>query len=202
MHLCLLNSVNTVLLAHASPSSIPCLALQWVIELDSTTPEKFSHHVIVRVPGHAFPDNAAVGRFVAFVTRRPEVAQRLMVAKTAAGAAAQAAAAAAAAAAVGDGNREASADAGASVQHNMAGAAAVEAVAAGQATAAEGAAPAQQDAGGHDAHRRARVGELVCIVDPAVYTKNRHFRLVWSSKGGKVATLEPTGRFAMCAAEQ
>jgi hypothetical protein len=34
------------------------------------------------------------------------------------------------------------------------------------------------------------------IVDTAVYTKNRHFRVLWSSKGGKAAVLAPTGRHA------
>lgn len=34
------------------------------------------------------------------------------------------------------------------------------------------------------------------IVDTAVYTKNRHFRVLWASKGGKAAVLAPTGRHA------
>ncbi|WPT14083.1 DNA-directed primase/polymerase protein [Picochlorum sp. SENEW3] len=35
------------------------------------------------------------------------------------------------------------------------------------------------------------------FVDTAVYTKNRHFRLVYSCKGGRKASLMPTHRFAM-----
>ena len=35
------------------------------------------------------------------------------------------------------------------------------------------------------------------FVDTAVYTKNRHFRLAYSCKGGKAAVLMPTGRYAM-----
>ncbi|KAK9830391.1 hypothetical protein WJX72_011482 [[Myrmecia] bisecta] len=35
-----------------------------VLELDSTTPAKFSRHLIVRLPGHAFQNNMHVGTFV------------------------------------------------------------------------------------------------------------------------------------------
>lgn len=38
--------------------------------LDSTTAEKFSRHVVVHVPGHAFRTNADAGRFVLRVLRR------------------------------------------------------------------------------------------------------------------------------------
>ena len=34
------------------------------------------------------------------------------------------------------------------------------------------------------------------VADTAVYTKNRHFRVLLSSKGGKNVDLEPTGRYA------
>lgn len=34
------------------------------------------------------------------------------------------------------------------------------------------------------------------IVDCAVYTRNRHFRLLGSSKAGKAAVLLPSGRYA------
>ena len=38
-----------------------CAATQWVVELDSSTEEKFSRHLIIRTPGHAFADNIAAG---------------------------------------------------------------------------------------------------------------------------------------------
>lgn len=34
------------------------------------------------------------------------------------------------------------------------------------------------------------------VADTAVYTKNRHFRVLWSSKGGKNVSLEPTSRYS------
>jgi hypothetical protein len=43
-------------------------------------------------------------------------------------------------------------------------------------------------------------GARVCFVDGAVYSKNRHFRLLGSCKGGKCAVLQPTQRYAMSAA--
>jgi hypothetical protein len=38
---------------------------------------------------------------------------------------------------------------------------------------------------------------LVCVVDRAVYTRNRHFRMAWSCKFGKTAVLTPTDRYVM-----
>lgn len=40
------------------------------------------------------------------------------------------------------------------------------------------------------------VAPRTCFVDTAVYTRNRHFRLAYSCKGGKTAILRPTNRFA------
>lgn len=40
-------------------------------------------------------------------------------------------------------------------------------------------------------------GKDTYFVDTAVYTKNRHFRLVYSCKGGRKVSLMPTHRFAM-----
>ncbi|GIL66172.1 hypothetical protein Vafri_19775, partial [Volvox africanus] len=40
-------------------------------------------------------------------------------------------------------------------------------------------------------------GATACIVDPAVYSRERHFRMIWCSKGGKAAVLRPTGRYIM-----
>jgi hypothetical protein len=38
-----------------------------VYELDSSTPTKFSRHLTLRLPGHAFANNHAMGKFVAQV---------------------------------------------------------------------------------------------------------------------------------------
>jgi len=94
-----------------------------VYELDSSTSEKFSRHVIVRIPGHAFFHNLAMGHFVAQVIAA--AGTELDVLKN----------------------------------------------------------PPPSE-------------ERVSFVDTAVYTKNRHFRLVYSSKGGKTASLQPTERYA------
>jgi len=51
---------KSVVVAHSC--FIPLL-LQWILELDSSTPEKFSRHLLVRVPGWAFPDQHSSGSF-------------------------------------------------------------------------------------------------------------------------------------------
>ncbi|XP_077247420.1 DNA primase isoform X2 [Tasmannia lanceolata] len=43
---------------------------EWIIELDSSTEEKFSRHLIIRIPETAFKDNLHVGAFVAEVCSR------------------------------------------------------------------------------------------------------------------------------------
>ncbi|XP_029119888.1 uncharacterized protein [Elaeis guineensis] len=40
---------------------------EWVVELDSSTKEKFSRHLIIRIPKTAFKDNSHVGAFVSEV---------------------------------------------------------------------------------------------------------------------------------------
>ena len=45
------------------------LDLRCVYELDSSTPAKFSRHLTLRLPGHAFANNHAMGKFVAQVGR-------------------------------------------------------------------------------------------------------------------------------------
>ena len=40
------------------------MAPEWVVELDSSTPAKFSRHLLVRVPGAAFASNFHAGAFV------------------------------------------------------------------------------------------------------------------------------------------
>ncbi|XVE64290.1 hypothetical protein DITRI_Ditri07aG0089000 [Diplodiscus trichospermus] len=42
----------------------------WVVELDSSTEEKFSRHLIMRIPKTAFKDNSHVGAFVAEICTR------------------------------------------------------------------------------------------------------------------------------------
>ncbi|CAN1755315.1 DNA-directed primase/polymerase protein [Linum perenne] len=42
----------------------------WVVELDSSTTEKFSRHLIIRIPKAAFKDNSHVGSFVSEVCSR------------------------------------------------------------------------------------------------------------------------------------
>lgn len=48
-----------------------------MIELSSDTDEKFSRHLIIRLPGHAFEDNASVGSFINRIMARPEVCSYL-----------------------------------------------------------------------------------------------------------------------------
>lgn len=40
---------------------------EWILELDSSTEDKFSRHLIIRIPGTAFKDNSHAGAFVAEV---------------------------------------------------------------------------------------------------------------------------------------
>ena len=47
------------------------------LETDSTTPAKFSRHLLVRVPGVAFVDNRAAGAFVARLLAFPEVCKHV-----------------------------------------------------------------------------------------------------------------------------
>lgn len=94
-----------------------------VYELDSSSPTKFSRHIIFNIPGYAFANNAAAGQFVAQVL----------------------------------------------------------ATAGSDLDVAKGLSPETQ---------------LVSFVDSAVYSRNRHFRMVYSCKGGKSAVLRPTDRFA------
>lgn len=43
----------------------------WIIELDSSTPAKFSRHLVIRVPGAAFQSNFHVGAFVRDLCEAP-----------------------------------------------------------------------------------------------------------------------------------
>ncbi|XP_010261356.1 PREDICTED: DNA-directed primase/polymerase protein isoform X3 [Nelumbo nucifera] len=43
---------------------------EWIIELDSSTEEKFSRHLIIRIPKTAFKDNLHAGAFVAEICSR------------------------------------------------------------------------------------------------------------------------------------
>ncbi|MCL7042985.1 hypothetical protein MKW94_021433, partial [Papaver nudicaule] len=44
--------------------------LDWIVELDSSTKEKFSRHLIIRIPETAFKDNSHAGAFVAEICSR------------------------------------------------------------------------------------------------------------------------------------
>ena len=44
----------------------------WVIELDSSTPAKFSRHLIIQIPGMAFQSNFHVGAFVKDLCEAPQ----------------------------------------------------------------------------------------------------------------------------------
>ncbi|EEE67132.1 hypothetical protein OsJ_24177 [Oryza sativa Japonica Group] len=43
---------------------------EWIIELDSSTEEKFSRHLIIRIPKTAFKDNSHVGAFISEICSR------------------------------------------------------------------------------------------------------------------------------------
>ncbi|KAI5062827.1 hypothetical protein GOP47_0021374 [Adiantum capillus-veneris] len=105
----------------------------WTVELDSTTEEKFSRHVIIRVPNVAFKDNSHVGAFVT------ELCSRL--------------------------DRQRQSDEDISRLYVLKG-------------------QSRQDC-------RSQL-----FLDQAVYSRNRSFRLPFSSKAGKTARLIPTGRFS------
>lgn len=90
-----------------------------VYELDSSTPSKFSRHLIIKLPGYAFYNNIAAGHFAAQVV----------------------------------------------------------------------------EAAGNQIHVEKDEAKIP-FVDIAVYTRNRHFRLPFSCKGGKTAVLRPTQRYA------
>ncbi|WOL06285.1 DNA-directed primase/polymerase protein isoform X2 [Canna indica] len=102
----------------------------WIIELDSSTTEKFSRHVIIRIPNIAFKDNSHVGAFVF------EVCSRI------------------------------SSQRGSNSQLGK------------LYIAKDSTSP-----------------DLQLFLDSAVYTRNRCFRLAFSSKAGKNSFLLPTGRF-------
>ncbi|KAF8413231.1 hypothetical protein HHK36_001207 [Tetracentron sinense] len=44
--------------------------LEWIVELDSSTEEKFSRHLIIRIPETAFKDNSHAGAFIAEICSR------------------------------------------------------------------------------------------------------------------------------------
>ena len=44
----------------------------WIIELDSSTPAKFSRHLVIRVPSAAFQSNSHVGAFVKDLCKAPQ----------------------------------------------------------------------------------------------------------------------------------
>ncbi|KAK9846112.1 hypothetical protein WJX84_012061, partial [Apatococcus fuscideae] len=99
----------------------------WILELDSSTAVKFSRHVILQIPGHAFASCYMISRFVTAILASPEAQSLMLIKEAAAGSAAR---------------------------------------------------------------------SFASLVDTAVYTKNRHFRMLGCSKGGKSAMLLPHPRYA------
>ncbi|KAL6611294.1 hypothetical protein ACP70R_039222 [Stipagrostis hirtigluma subsp. patula] len=104
----------------------------WITELDSSTEEKFSRHVTIRIPKTAFKDNSHVGAFIS------EVCSRI----------------------------------------------------------------ASQRSANPDLDKLYITKDSSCtgpldhlFMDTAVYSRNRCFRLAFSSKSGKRSILVPTGRF-------
>lgn len=58
-------SCTALMHAHGAQNKFQLeLEESWVLELDSSSPKKFSRHVIVRIPGAAFQNNFHVGAFV------------------------------------------------------------------------------------------------------------------------------------------
>ncbi|KAH7403973.1 hypothetical protein KP509_15G003100 [Ceratopteris richardii] len=104
----------------------------WTVELDSTTEEKFSRHLIVRIPNIAFKDNSHVGSFVA------ELCSKLA--------------------------RQRENDESINSLYVLKG-----------------------QSCGESSYR--------LFIDQAVYTRNRSFRLPFSSKAGKTTRLVSSGRF-------
>ncbi|XP_074573430.1 uncharacterized protein LOC141829831 [Curcuma longa] len=102
----------------------------WIIELDSSTPVKFSRHVIIRIPKVAFKDNLHVGAFVM------EMCSRI--------------------------------------------------------TSQRGSVPQVDKL---HVKKDASSSDLQLFLDNAVYSRNRCFRLAFSSKSGKNSFLLPTERF-------
>ncbi|KAF7013944.1 unnamed protein product [Triticum aestivum] len=104
---------------------------EWIIELDSSNEEKFSRHLIIRIPKTAFKDNSHVGAFIS------EICSRIAAQRAA--------------------------------NPNLDKL---------YITKDSGAEPVDQ-----------------LFVDTAVYSRNRCFRLAFSSKSGKKSFLVATGRF-------
>ncbi|ONM56968.1 DNA primases [Zea mays] len=104
---------------------------EWITELDSSTEEKFSRHLIIRIPKIAFKDNSHVGAFVC------EVCSQIAAQRT--------------------------------TNHDLDKLYITKEISSGP------------------------VDRL--FMDTAVYSRNRCFRLVFSSKSGKKSFLVPTKRF-------
>jgi hypothetical protein len=147
-----------------------------VLELDSSTPDKFSRHLLVRIPGAALPNNKVAGHLVGALISSAEAQHKLAVHQP--------------------------------PPRGAAAAAAVSGLAAQQGVVVAGA--AKGGGGGAVLGQQGRPRDppcdqqrpLGCFVDSAVYSRNRHFRMLGSSKGGKAAVLWPTARYALSAAGQ
>ncbi|XP_038611225.1 DNA-directed primase/polymerase protein [Tachyglossus aculeatus] len=144
-----------------------------VLNLDSSTAEKFSRHLIFQLRDAAFKDNIHVGRFVqaalrpalSLLEKRPPSSPATSV----------------------------GAGAAAGSPRRGTGASAAGEVALSTAVVAAAEEPRSSGPGGKDlAHFlvESKAGGKQLFVDLGVYTRNRNFRLYKSSKRGKSATLE------------
>jgi DNA-directed primase/polymerase protein len=150
-----------------------------VVELDSSTPTKFSRHLIVRLPGAAFATNAHAGAIVrkicalAWENRVTDPRCQALVAKKSCR------------------------------KSNLAGAGVSQGSTSGDD------ATCQRKDGKNVTTNTATTSILLpssgssapmddietLVIDGGVYTRNRAFRLYMSSKAGKEAVLQSTGRF-------
>ena len=132
---------------------------KYVLELDSTTPTKFSRHVVIVLPGIAFENNAHVGAFIRSVVQKAEMRR----------------------------DEDVRCD-DIFVQKEAREVDAADATTLGRDTRDDDAAhQATQQQQHHDE------GD-VPFVDLGVYSRNRAFRLPYSSKAGKTVRLLPTQR--------
>ncbi|KAF7802077.1 DNA-directed primase/polymerase protein isoform X1 [Senna tora] len=60
----------SVILEALNEKYLICGDQEWIVELDSSTDEKFSRHLIIRIPKAAFKDNAHAGAFVSEICSR------------------------------------------------------------------------------------------------------------------------------------
>ncbi|KAG1679310.1 hypothetical protein FOA52_009340 [Chlamydomonas sp. UWO 241] len=173
---------------------------EWVLELDSSTPAKFSRHVLVRVRRAAFADNSHVNAFVALLVERmvglAKVDARFaaFVVRKRAPSGADVHGDAAAAVFVPGEASSSSADDPRQQQGQE------QMQQQGQMQMQQQQQEQQEHQQQHQRQQQAAAGCALgrgteLFVDTAVYTRNRAFRLYLSSKLSKRAVLRATARF-------